>query len=63
MVYNVREKNVPINGRFMCQKAEELAKIMGKEKFIATGGWFNRWKKRENTVYKRMHGAEEMPIF
>ena len=47
----------------MCQKAEELAKIMGKEKFSATGGWFNRCKKRENIVCKRMHGAGKSADF
>jgi hypothetical protein len=41
---NVREKNASINGPLLCQKAEELAKTMGKEKFSATDGWFNRWK-------------------
>jgi hypothetical protein len=43
----------------MRQKAEKLAKTMGKEMFSATDGWFNRWKKRKNIVYKRMHGAEK----
>jgi hypothetical protein len=47
----------------VCKKAEELDKTMGKEKFIATGGWFNRWKKGENIVYKRTHGAEESADF
>ena len=42
---NVHEKNASINGPLMRQKAEEFAKTMGKEKFIATDGWFNRWKK------------------
>ena len=60
---NVREKNASINGTLMHQQAEELAKTMGKEKFSATDGWFNRCKKRENIVYKRMHGAEKVPIF
>jgi hypothetical protein len=41
---NDREKNASINGPLMRQKAE-LAKTMGKEKFSATDGWFNRWKK------------------
>jgi methionyl-tRNA synthetase len=39
---NVREKNALINEPFMRQKAEELAKTMGKETFSATDGWFNR---------------------
>jgi len=56
---NVREKNASINGPLMSQKAEELAKSMGKEKFSATDGWFNRRKKRENIVYKRIHCKEK----
>jgi len=59
---NVREKNALIYGPLMLQKAEP-AKTMGKEKFSATDGWFNRWKKRENIVYKRMHGAEKSADF
>ena len=59
---NVRDKNASINGPLMRQKAE-LAKSMGKEKFSATDEWFNRWKKRENIVYKRMHGAEKSADF
>jgi hypothetical protein len=43
----------------MRQKAEELVKTIGKETFSATDGWFNRWKKRENIVSKRMHGVEK----
>jgi hypothetical protein len=36
---------------------------MGKETFIATDGWFDSWKKRENIVYKRMDGAEKSADF
>jgi hypothetical protein len=32
------------------QKAEELAKTMGKETFSATNGRFKRWKNQENFV-------------
>jgi hypothetical protein len=56
---NVREKIASINGPLMRQKPEELAKTMGKEKFSATDEWFNRWKKRENIVNRRMYGAEK----
>jgi flagellar motor switch protein FliG len=34
----VREKNASINGPLKRQKAEKLAKTIGKEKFSATGG-------------------------
>ena len=52
---NVREKDDQIDGPLMCQKAEELAKKMGKNYFVATDGWFNRWKRRGNIVLKRAH--------
>jgi hypothetical protein len=42
---DVCEKNASINGPLMHQKAK-LAETMGKEKFSATDGWFNWWKKR-----------------
>ena len=32
---------------------------MGKNDFVATEGWFHRWKKRENIVYKRTHGEQK----
>lgn len=56
---NVREQDARVDGPLMRQKAEELAKKMGKDDFVATEGWFHRWKKRENIVYKRMHGEQK----
>jgi hypothetical protein len=41
------------------QKAGELTKKMGIENFIAPEGWFHRWKKRENIVYKRTYGKQK----
>jgi hypothetical protein len=38
---NVRENNAWINGPLVRQKAEELAKTMGKQRFSANNGWFN----------------------
>ncbi|KAF2888392.1 hypothetical protein ILUMI_17781 [Ignelater luminosus] len=32
---------------------------MDKDNFVAIKGWFHRWKKRQNIVYKRTHGAPE----
>ena len=40
----------------MRQKAEDLAKQMKKTNFVATDGWFQRWKKWENILYKHLHG-------
>lgn len=55
----VREKNAPVNGPMMCRKAEELAKTLGKKGFVATDGWFSRWKMRENIVFKSLRGKEK----
>ncbi|XP_067127946.1 tigger transposable element-derived protein 4-like [Centruroides vittatus] len=60
---NIREKDVPINGPLMRQKAEELAKEMGKDDFVATDGWFSRWKKRENIVYGHVPGRRKSADF
>jgi hypothetical protein len=32
---------------------------MGIENFIASEGWFHRWKKFENIVYKRTYGEQK----
>ncbi|KAL4153417.1 hypothetical protein QTP88_001250 [Uroleucon formosanum] len=56
---NVKKNDARINGPILCQKAEELAKKMGIENFIASEGWFHRWKKRENIVYKRTYGEQK----
>ena len=32
---------------------------MGKTDFIASNGWFQRWKTCKNIVYKRVHGEQK----
>lgn len=54
----VRQKDSRIDGPLMQQKAEDLAKQMGKDDFSATGGWFHRFKKRKNIVYSKLHGEQ-----
>ncbi|KAF2888924.1 hypothetical protein ILUMI_17249, partial [Ignelater luminosus] len=44
---DVREQDAGVDGSFMRQKAEQLAKAMGKDNLLAIKGWFHRWKKRE----------------
>jgi hypothetical protein len=56
---DVREQDARVDGPLIRQKAEELAKKMGKDDFVATEGWFHRWKKRENIIYKRTHGEQK----
>ena len=42
----------------MRQKPKDLAKQMKKTNFVATDGWFQRRKKRENIVYKHIYGEQ-----
>lgn len=44
----VRKKDTRL---LLRQKAEDLAKKMGKGDFVATKGWFKRWKKRETISF------------
>jgi hypothetical protein len=55
----VRDRDARVDGPLMRQKAEQLAAKMGKHEFVATDGWFNRWKKRENIVFRRTYGEQK----
>lgn len=43
----------------LCVKKQKNSKKMGKDNFIASEGWFHRWKKRENIVYKRTYREQK----
>ncbi|XP_071043153.1 tigger transposable element-derived protein 3-like [Parasteatoda tepidariorum] len=49
---NVRERDAHVNGPILRQKAEDLAAKLGKGNFVATEGWFHRWKGAEHTFLK-----------
>lgn len=53
-VLEVQEKNVILNGPMLRQKAELLAREMGKTEFKATDGWLSRWRKRENISFMKL---------
>ena len=48
----VQERNIPINGPIVQEKALEFAEVMGVKDFAASGGWLDRFKKRENVDFK-----------
>ena len=58
-----RDKNAMLSGPLCRTKAEELAKKMGKNDFVATDGWFQRWKKRYGLMHKKLHGEGEAADF
>ena len=54
----VRDRDGRLDGPLLSEKAEELAKMLGKNDFVATEGWFQRWKKRENISWGKPHGEQ-----
>ena len=56
---DARGKNASVSGPIIMEKAEEIARTMGIEDFTPSQGWFFRWKKRENIVFRKLHGEEK----
>lgn len=54
----VRERDARVNGPILRDKAKELATKLGKHDFVATEGWFQRWKKRENISFGKAQGEQ-----
>ena len=48
----VQERNIPISGPIVQDKALEMAELMAVEGFTASNGWLERFKKRENIDFK-----------
>ncbi|XP_059217624.1 tigger transposable element-derived protein 6-like [Stomoxys calcitrans] len=53
----MRSKEATISGPIIMQKAKDLAHIMNID-FVPTIGWLERWKKRENIHFKKLHGEK-----
>ncbi|XP_048878070.1 tigger transposable element-derived protein 6 [Brienomyrus brachyistius] len=53
---NAKSCNAPLSGPLVKEKAEELAAKLGEDNFKVSIGWFERFKKRENIVFKKLHG-------
>ena len=52
----IRQKNCPVNGPILMEKANKIAEAAGHIDFKATEGWFGWWKKRyalSFTILKR----------
>lgn len=51
-----RDKNLPISGPTLQEKATEFAKQLGKPNFRASNGWLQNFKKRNDVVFKKVTG-------
>ena len=45
---NARERNVPIGGHIIREKALDFAKELNITDFQSSEGWLDRWKNRHN---------------
>ena len=51
-IRTVRDRKIALNGPMVQEKALEFATAMGVKDFTASGGWLDRFKKREKLEFK-----------
>lgn len=55
-VTTARNKNLPLSGTLIREKAKEFAVALGRDDFSASVGWLDKFKKRHNIVQKSLCG-------
>lgn len=53
---NARERNVPVSGTLLKEKAVFFAKELQIENFKGSDGWLDRWKTRHSVTFKTVAG-------
>ncbi|GBN07071.1 Tigger transposable element-derived protein 4 [Araneus ventricosus] len=53
---SARAKNIPISRALMKQKAMEIADALGTKDFCASNGWFDKFRVRNNIVFRALCG-------
>lgn len=51
MVYQRRDKNLPLNGTILLEKVNEYAQQLEHTNFKVISGWLTNWKKRYDVVF------------
>jgi len=51
-----REKNLPVSGPTLQEKAKQLAEVHGLNDFKASNGWLEKFRKRDNISFKSICG-------
>ena len=55
----MRQQGVPVSGPVLREKALSYAKEMDIKDFIASNGWFDRWKSRHGVAFKAIAGEAQ----
>ncbi|GFT20760.1 tigger transposable element-derived protein 6 [Nephila pilipes] len=58
-IHTMRDKNVPISGPFVIEKALQVAKALGYDQFLGSNGWLEKFKKRHGIVAKVQSGESK----
>lgn len=53
-----KEKNLPLSGRMIQEKAQEFSKNFGYKEFRASAGWLDKFKARHGIIQKTVSGSE-----
>ncbi|GBO35484.1 Tigger transposable element-derived protein 4, partial [Araneus ventricosus] len=51
-IHTMRDKNVPISGPFIIEKALQFAKALGYDEFRGSNGWLEKFKRRHGIMSK-----------
>ncbi|XP_039966686.1 tigger transposable element-derived protein 6-like [Bactrocera tryoni] len=51
-----RRQNIPVSGPIVQAKAKEVARKLGVLNFVASDGWLNRWRIRNNVAFRSISG-------
>nr|XP_042907454.1 tigger transposable element-derived protein 4-like [Parasteatoda tepidariorum] len=55
-IHAMRDKNVPISGPLITEKAMQFAKALGHDEFRGSSGWLDKFKRKQGIVGKVMSG-------
>ncbi|GBM31694.1 Tigger transposable element-derived protein 6 [Araneus ventricosus] len=58
-IHTMRDKNVPISGPFIIEKALQFAKALGYDEFRGGNGWLEKFKGRHGIMAKVISGESK----
>ncbi|GBN05843.1 Tigger transposable element-derived protein 6 [Araneus ventricosus] len=61
-INTIRDKNFPISGPFITEKALQFAKALGYDEFRGSNGWLEKFKRRHGIMAKVIMPGESKDI-